>query len=60
MNIKKLRQLTGLSQQAFGDYLGIPRRTIQNWESGVNQCADYVESLIEYKLKNEGMIKGEV
>lgn len=60
MDIKKLRQLTGLSQQAFGDYLGIPRRTIQNWESGTNQCADYVEALIEYKLKNEGMIKGEV
>lgn len=57
--IKHLRQLTGLSQQAFGDYLHIPLRTIQNWESGTNKCPEYTVELIEYKLNKEGMIKGE-
>lgn len=58
--IKSLRQRTGLSQQAFGDYFGIPRRCIQNWELEVNQCAEYLADLMEYKLNKEGMIKGEV
>lgn len=59
MTIKELRQLSGMSQQKFGDYFGIPVRTIQNWEAGINQCADYLVRLMEYKLKNEGIIKGE-
>ena len=58
MTIKELRKQTGLSQQKFGDYLKIPLRTIQNWENGVRGCNDYIIELIEYKLKNEGMIKG--
>jgi DNA-binding transcriptional regulator YiaG len=57
--IKELRHRTGLSQPAFGKYFGIPSRTIQNWELEVNQCAEYLVDLMEYKLKNEGMIKGE-
>lgn len=58
--IKSLRQRTGLSQQAFGDYFHIPKRTIQNWEGEVNKCPEYLADLMEYKLNKEGMIKGEV
>ena len=57
MSIKELRQQSGMSQGKFGDYFGIPRRTIQNWEAGINQCADYLVRLMEYKLKNEGIIQ---
>jgi hypothetical protein len=46
-----------MSQQAFGDYFKIPRNTIRNWEQGVRECNEYILELIEYKLKNEGMIK---
>ena len=56
MTIKELRTQTGMSQQAFGDYFKIPMRTIQNWENGVRECNEYIIELIEYKLKNEGMI----
>ena len=56
MTIKQLREQTGMSQQAFGDYLKIPMRTIQNWENGVRGCNEYIIELIEYKLKNEDMI----
>lgn len=55
--VKSLRQASGLSQQKFADYFGIPKRTIENWEAGVNQCAEYLVELMEYKLKNEGMIE---
>lgn len=58
MTIKELREQTGLSQQKFGDYFKIPLRTIQNWELGQRECNEYILELIEYKLKNEGMIKG--
>lgn len=58
MTIRELREQTGLSQQAFGDYLKIPMRTIQNWELGKRECNEYIIELIAYKLKNEGMIKG--
>lgn len=57
MTIKELREKTGLSQQKFGDYFGIPRRTIQNWEMGTSECNQYIVEMMEYKLKNEGLIE---
>lgn len=59
MTVKELRKQTGLSQQKFGDYFGIPLRTIQNWELGARECNQYIIDLLEYKLKNEGVIKNE-
>ena len=58
MTIKELREQTGLSQQAFADYFKIPSKTIENWEQGKRGCNKYILELMEYKLKNEGMIKG--
>ena len=57
MTIKELREQAGLSQQKFGDYFGIPRRTIQNWESGASECNQYILDMMEYKLKGEGLIE---
>ena len=57
MTIKEMRAETGLTQVKFAEHLGIPRRTIENWESGVNDCPKYVKELIEYRLRNEGLIK---
>ena len=48
--IKEARLNLGLSQAAFGELLGIPKRTVQNWEGGVNTCPEYVENLILFKL----------
>ena len=53
MNIKEIRATTGLSQQKFGDWLGIPKRTLQNWESGVATPPAYIVKLIEYYVKKE-------
>ena len=38
MSIKELRKPAGMTQKAFGEYFGIPHRTIQNWEGGQNEC----------------------
>lgn len=57
-SINALRSASGMTQQAFGDYFGIPLKSIQNWEYGRTKCPDYIIGLIEYKLKNEKLIPG--
>lgn len=54
---KELRQQSGMTQKAYADYFDIPQRTIENWEGGQRLCPEYVLQLMQYKLKNEGIIK---
>lgn len=51
-NIKDIRKQYGLTQQALCDLLGIPRRTLQDWER-FDCCPEYTKRLIEYYLRNE-------
>lgn len=51
MDIKDLRATTGLSQAKFGEWLNIPVRTLQDWESGRRTPPPYVVELIEYRIK---------
>jgi len=58
MNINKYREArkaAGLTQKEMADLLGIPKRTIGNWETEVNTPAEWVWRLVEEKL--EGMKK---
>lgn len=57
MSIKELREASGMTQKSFSEFFGIPKRTIENWEGGKRECPEYLLDLIEYKLKNEGIIK---
>ena len=57
--MKELRQKTGMNTKQFSNYLHIPYRTIMNWETGIRNCPDYVRELAEYKLRKEGLLKGE-
>lgn len=34
IDLKKIREDLGLTQQGFASYVGVDRRTIVNWESG--------------------------
>ena len=55
--IKQLRQYYGFTQAAFADYFGIPKRTIESWESesqsASRRCPSYSVDLIIYKLSLE-------
>ena len=51
--IKEIRNRTGLSQQKFSGITGIPKRTIENWESGKNKCPTYTIKLIKYYVDKE-------
>ena len=53
MTFKELRAKSGMTQKQFSEYFGIPRRTIENWETGTRKCPQYLLDLMEYKLNNE-------
>ena len=57
MNIKELRQLSGMTQKQFSEYFGIPKRTIESWDMGNRTCLPYLIELMKYKLEKEGLIK---
>lgn len=44
--IRDIRAYTGLTQAAFSTRYCIPRRTLENWESGIRSCPDYVRLLL--------------
>lgn len=46
MTIKEARKQVGLTQKNLSDWLGIPRRTIENWDSGKNTCPEWCEKIL--------------
>lgn len=60
MTFKELREKSGMSRSGFGEYFGIPYRTVQNWELGLRECPEYLLNLMQYKLEKENIIKKEV
>jgi len=57
VDIKTIRQLSGMTQKAFAEYFGISKRAVESWEGEQRKCPEYLLDLMEYKLKNEGIIK---
>lgn len=56
LSVKSLRQRAGMSLVKFSEYFGVPYRTVQNWDAGINQCPEYLLKLMEYKLIKERRI----
>ena len=54
---KQIREKSGMSRPEFAEYLGIPYRTMQEWELGRRSMPDYVLRLIAYKVRIEDMLK---
>ncbi len=50
---KAIREQTGMNRKDFSDWLGIPYRTMQEWELGRRVMPEYVLRLIAYKVANE-------
>lgn len=50
-DLKKIRKVLGLSQTAAAEYIGMPMRTLQEWEGGRQSPPDYVMNLVIEKLK---------
>lgn len=55
----KIREKSGMSRPDFARWLGVPYRTMQEWELGRRAMPEYVLRLIAYKVYNE-MEKGAI
>lgn len=51
MTIKDIRKKYNLTQTQLSELTGIPKRTIENWESGSRAAKDYIPDLIEAKIE---------
>ena len=54
--IRKLREQTGMTRKDFSIHIGIPLRTIEDWEAGRRRPPEYIPRLIDYQLKYEELI----
>ena len=52
-----MREKTYLSQNKFAMLLEIPVSNIQKWEQGAASPPVYVEKLIEYRLRQIGLLR---
>ena len=53
MDIKNLRKEYNLTQAQLSTLLGIPKRTIEDWDTGKSKCKDYIYELIRFRLAHE-------
>lgn len=51
MPLKDARKLLGLTQVQLAKELGVPARTLQNWENEIRSCPLYVENMIKGRIK---------
>lgn len=49
--VRSIREKYQLTQQKLSEVTGIPKRTIENWESGKRTPPSYLPLLIEAKVQ---------
>ena len=52
-----VRNTTGMNRKEFAEWLGIPYRTMQDWELGNSQVPEYVLRLVAYRVLMEKIKK---
>lgn len=57
--VREARVYAGLTQAKMSELLGIPKRTIENWETGSRKCPEWVERLVVEKLESIANEKSE-
>lgn len=50
---KAIRKASRLTQAAFAERYGIPKRTIENWEGGQREAPEYVLDLLERVVSDD-------
>ena len=50
MSTGDIRSLAGMSQAQTAVFLGVPRRTIENWDAGSRSCPEYTRRMIAWAL----------
>ena len=55
--LKGIREMLGMNRTEFSRYMGIPLRTLEEWEAGRRKMPDYVLRLIAYYVKTQKWLK---
>ena len=55
--IIELREGVGENRKEFSVHMGIPVRTLEDWEAGRRTPPEYIPRLIEYQIKYEELVK---
>ena len=55
--IRELRDRIGLTRKEFSEHIGIPVRTLEDWEAGRRTPPEYIPRLISYQLKYEELLQ---
>ena len=53
MEVREIREITGLNRKEFSKAYGIPVRTLESWESGDRTAPPYVMALLERAVKED-------
>ena len=56
MDIKEIRNISGMSQRAYAEKNHIPKRTYEGWEIGERKPPEYVLEMLE-RIVKEDMIE---
>lgn len=54
--LKVIREELGMNRTEFSHYIGIPLRTLEEWEAGRRQMPEYVLRLVAYYAKTQQML----
>lgn len=55
--LKEIREILDVNRTEFSRYMGIPLRTLEEWEAGRRQMPEYVLRLIAYCVKTQKWLK---
>lgn len=54
--LKKIREDLAMNRTEFSQYIGIPLRTLEEWEAGRRMMPEYVLRLLTYYTKMERLL----
>ena len=57
MTVKEMLRRTGMTQDVFAGYFGVPQSLVGDWASGAAELPEYLARLMEYKLNNEKLFR---
>lgn len=55
--LKEISDMLNVNRTEFSRYMGIPLRTLEEWEAGRRKMPDYVLRLIAYYVKTQKWLK---
>lgn len=55
--IRELRESIGFTRKEFSEHVGIPVRTLEDWEAGRRTPPEYIPRLISYQLMYEELLR---